>query len=119
MNTSTPTIFAQSSGFAGRVVSRLRQWIWGVGASTQQPTAGLIYTDVEGRMTLVAHRIQAISASGRQSAGHFGRVADPVTVVRISVSNRLVGKPKTGPGQMRPGLAHAAGKTSNRVAIIR
>lgn len=121
MNITTSTSIAQlpSSGLTERAILCVRQWILGATTTTQPPPAALIETPVERQTSVTTARIQAITASGRQSAGQFGRIVDPVTVVRISVAKRLVDAPKSGSGHARPGFAHAAGRTSNRIVIIR
>lgn len=70
-------------------------------------------------ITSTARRVVAISSSGRQSAGLFGKPADLFGKGRMIVEAKVERANLATTRQSRPGFSQSTSHTTNRVVIIR
>ena len=109
MNTAATPLLLPTPNFAQRLLAMVRACVWSAPQETEAaaPTA-----------ESPPRRVTAITAAGHESAGRFGRSADPANGVRISslTINPAANQPAC---RARPGVAHVSSNTANRVTVIR
>lgn len=109
MNTAATPLLLPTPNFAQRLLATVRACVWSAPQETEAATPAA---------ESPPRRVSAITAAGHESAGRFGRRADPANGVRVTPStiNPAANQPTC---RARPGVAHVSSKPANRVTVIR